>query len=218
MWAPLPRLLTVAAVCVLAGCATQAQRQAQTIATNTRATVAQLEACVLAIYNSPEAEPLRPHLPFKVQEATLQQMTDTSKATDEQVNAIFALHPKLQACRQVELQNLATATPSVVPILVSAFNKDDESLIDLIQRKVTWGDFIRQLKSISLEAQRELTDEGQRIKSNLQRSHEAELAQRQAAANALAQFAQTQALINSMNRPVMTNCTGVGNTVNCVTR
>jgi hypothetical protein len=50
--------------------------------------------------------------------------------------------------------------------------------------------------------------EGQRIVAGLQQSHEAELDRREAAlqsaADAFAQYAQTQQIISSMNRPV--NC------------
>jgi phage terminase Nu1 subunit (DNA packaging protein) len=64
-----------------------------------------------------------------------------------------------------------------------------------------------------------LQAEERRIVSGLERSHEAELARRQAAAQAIAQWAQTQQVINAMNRPVTTNCTNLGSgIVNCVSQ
>ena len=209
-------------VILLAACATQAQRQAQAIQTNTKTVGAQLQACIEAIYNSPDYDPLRPRLPIKAEQATLQQLTDASKATDAEISAIFAEHPRAQECRQSFLQGLSTTTPTFVPILASGYNRTEEFLIDLIQRKISWGEYVRHVKDASLDMQKELMAEGQRIDAGLQQSHQAELARRQAAADALARYAQTQALINSMNnaahRPVMTNCITVGNTVNCLSQ
>jgi hypothetical protein len=74
------------------------------------------------------------------------------------------------------------------------------------------------------EAQAQLVAEARRIEAGLEQSHEAELAQRQAAAQAaaaaLAQYAQTQQIIANMNRPTFTNCLRMGyqgNMLNCTT-
>ena len=64
-----------------------------------------------------------------------------------------------------------------------------------------------------------LQAESQRIVAGLEQSHQAELARRQAAAQAIAQWAQTQQAINAMNRPVTTNCMNLGSgMVNCVSQ
>jgi hypothetical protein len=48
------------------------------------------------VYNSPEFAPLRRHLPFKVTDATLEQLSDNSLASDDEIKVILALHPQLQ--------------------------------------------------------------------------------------------------------------------------
>jgi hypothetical protein len=71
----------------------------------------------------------------------------------------------------------------------------------------------------ALAMQAGLQVEGQRIVAGLEQSHQAELARRQAALNAMAQWAQTQQVISAMNRPVTTNCMNLGSgIVNCVSR
>jgi hypothetical protein len=52
--------------------------------------------------------------------------------------------------------------------------------------------------------------QAQHVTAGLEQQHEAELARRQAAVDAMARAAQTQQLINAVNRPVMTNCTNLG--------
>ena len=56
------------------------------------------------------------------------------------------------------------------------------------------------------------------IFAGLERQHESELARRQAALDAMARWAQTQQVINAINRPVITNCTRAGNFTNCMSQ
>jgi hypothetical protein len=213
-----------AAAVLLAGCATAAQRQYQAIGTNTQAVVGGAKACVTAVYSAPEAALLRPHFPFDVWDLTLAQLSDQSLATKEEIDAIFVLHPRLQQCQKAALDGLMSTTPSLVPILAAESNRGEDNLLLLIQHKQSWGEFSKRRRDNVFEAQAELVAEARRIEAGLEQSHEAELAQRQAAAQAataaLAQYAQTQQIIAKMNQPTFTNCLRMGyqgNMLNCTT-
>jgi hypothetical protein len=88
-----PAACVLPIVTLLAGCATAPQRQYQAIGTNTQAVVGGAKACATAVYSTPEAAVLRPHLPFDVRDLTLAQLSDQSLATKEEIDAIFLLHP-----------------------------------------------------------------------------------------------------------------------------
>jgi hypothetical protein len=215
-------VITIAAL--LAGCATAAQRQYQSIRNNDQAAGQEYRACMEAVYDSPEFEPLRRHIPYKITDVTLEQLSDNSLATDDQIRLILEAHPKKQSCRKQALDHLAQFAPTVVPIALSGFTKNEDNLIDLIQKKQSWGAYVRRGRDIGIAEQAEMQAEARRITSELQQSHEAELAQRQAAAQsaaaALAQYAQTQQIINNMNRPTFTNCLRIGpqgSMLNCTT-
>jgi hypothetical protein len=210
------KMVFVAALALLTGCATAAQRQAQQIKVTTQSTVAQLKSCVAAVYNSAVYNAIRPHLPLDIRDATLEQMTSTAKVTDEEIKAIYAQHPQMQACRKTALESLEPVTPTLVPILADEWDKNEQMLIELVQRKITWGEYVTRGKERTVETTQRLTAAAQQIDAGLQRSYEAEMAQRQRAADAMMQFHQNQQLINSLNRPVITNCQGFGNMVNCV--
>ena len=101
---PIPRryrnvVLTVLATGLLAGCTTAAQRQYQAISTNNQAVLAQARACATEIYNSPDAAPLRAHVPLNPTEATIQQLSDPAPPTAAEIAAINALYPRLKACQ-----------------------------------------------------------------------------------------------------------------------
>ena len=106
----------------------------------------------------------------------------------------------------------------MVPILTKEFAGADDDTIAFVQRKLSWGERVRRARDRALAMQTELQAEEQRIIAGLERSHEAELARLQRALDALAQWAQTQQVINAMNRPVVTNSSRVGSFKNCVSQ
>jgi hypothetical protein len=138
----------------------------------------------------------------------LQQLSDSSLTTESEIAAILRVHPSVQACRQQALDRLMQSTPSFAAILATLYAKGDNNLIELVGKRESWGEYTRQVRDLAIEARSELTAEAQRISSELQQSHEAELAQRQAAAqaaaDAFARYAQTQQIISRMSAPV--NC------------
>ncbi len=174
------------------------------------------KACAQSVYDSSEFEPLRAHIPLEGS-YSLEQLTDSHMATDEQIKAIYAEHPKMAACREQALNSLAQFTPTVVPILTSEWIRAEDSLIRLIEKKQTWGEYSTAIRADANESRSQLIAEGQRIGAELARSHEVELARRQAAAAAIVQFAQTQQVINAMTRPVTTTCSAYANSSTCVT-
>jgi hypothetical protein len=204
---------------LLTGCATAAQRQYQTMAAGNREIIAQAKSCTAEIYNAPEAAGLRRHSPLDPREATLTQLSDLSLPTKEEVAAILMLHPRLQACRKAILDGLLNTTPSIIPILAKEYAAADDDTIALVQRKLPWGERMRRARDRVVALQSALQVEAQRVVSGLEQSHQAELSRRQAALNAMAQWAQTQQVISAMSRPVSTSCMNLGSgIVNCVSQ
>ena len=177
-----------------------------------------MKNCSEAVWNSPESAPIRPHIPFDLKDATLDEMMDSSKPTPEEIAAIKAVHPQLVACRNTFLDKVNTTTSTIAAVFVENWNARDSLLIQLLQHEITWGKYITDGRTLATEEKKKILAEAQRIDANLQHSHEADMAQRQVAAKAMTDYLQTQEMINAINRPVTTNCTGFGNSVNCVSR
>jgi hypothetical protein len=211
-------LAILAAVLCFSGCATAAQRQAQQIRENSTSAILDFKTCEDAVWNSPEYAPLQRHSPLNLRDATIDQMMDSSKATPEEIAAIKAPHPQIVACRNTFLDRINLTTPTISTIFVENWDARDSYLIDLLQLKITWGKLLTESKTRAAEEHKKVLAEGKNIDANLQQSHEAELARRQTAAKAMTDYLQTQEMIDAMNRPVITNCSGFGNSVNCVSR
>jgi hypothetical protein len=200
----------------LSACGTAAQRQAQAITANNAEASQNFLACRTALYNSPSYEPVRRHEPSDIMLLSLPQIMDQNRATDVEVAAILAWHSQIQVCRKAFLDEVGRLTPAVVPIFAAQFTEGDNSLVDLIQRKESWGEHEKRMAAAHDEAVSRNAAETQRINAGLQQSSEAELQRRQQAGAAILQYVQTQEMINSMNRPVFTNCNAFGNSVNCI--
>ena len=202
------RAVTVVAMAsVLLGCATAAQQQLQGMAAGNRVAMQSYQACAAAIYNQPELEPLRRDLPLG--SPSLEQLANPNLVTDVETRLILANHPKLQVCRQQLISELSQSMPTVVPIFVKTTTTEDNYLIELLQKKLRWGEFLQRVRQAVNERNAAIGAESQRLIAGLQQAHEAELERRQAAVqalgNALAAYGQTQQAIARMNQPV--NCT-----------
>lgn len=215
----------VGLVSCLGGCATSAQRQAAAMNAGASAAIAELTACAQSAYDNPAFAELRVRAPLNLSQASLIQMTDTSKVTPSEVLLLSERHAMVVPCRQHAFEQLSSSFPKAVPILIELAAAADQRLLDLAQRKITWGEYVSKGKRILEEAQVRLVVARQQTIERLDAAHQQEMINRQAALNAMskslattAQYYQNQQVINNMNRSVMTNCTTVGNTVNCISR
>lgn len=206
------------AVCLLCGCATQAQRKLQAMRENNKVAISRYQDCAATVYNASENAALRARRPYRVSELTLIQLSDPSLITSEEQNVLTLAHQKTQQCRSIFLREISHSEPAIVPIFTASFNKSDDALLALLQRRVTWGDYLRSERDRATILQADLQTEDRRVVSGLKQEHQAEILQRQRAAEALAAWAQTQQIINAANRPVITNCNRFGSMVNCVTQ
>lgn len=203
---------------LLVGCATPAVRQFQAMRAHAQRDAAELKACTNVVYNSPQYAPLRSHLPLDANDISLEQLSNETYASPAEIQAIFSTYPQMQACRKTFLSGVTKGEPSLVPIFIADYYKLDDNILLLVQRKITWGDYLHRIRDLAANTRAALQSEDHRVVAELRRENDAEIAQRQRAAEAFAAWAQTQEMINAASRPVITNCSGFGNIVNCVSR
>jgi len=73
----------------------------------------EFRGCVEVIYYAPELEPLRRDLPLNVENASLEQLANTSFVSAEQMRLILANHPKYQTCRSKFINQVSQTMPAV---------------------------------------------------------------------------------------------------------
>src|SRR5437868_877924 len=128
--------LVIITASLLLGCATAAQRQLLGIAANNRDAAQKFQACVAAVYNQPELEPLRRDLPLNVENASLAQLANPNFVSAEETRLILANHPKYQECRQQFITQISEAMPTIAQIFLRGVTDTDNRIIALLQKKL----------------------------------------------------------------------------------
>jgi hypothetical protein len=192
---------TAAALCVammMVACATQAQQQGQQMKATLDKAGHDFEVCADAVDQDPAVAPILEKMPKDLRNATLRQQMDDTRATEAQIAALYIRHDKMTVCRDHGIQTVTSVSPALASILVDEYTKKDKQLIALIQKKLTWGEYVMGERDINAAATAAIAAEDQKIISSLQQSHDAEMARRDAAYNAYMQYQQTQQLISTL--------------------
>jgi hypothetical protein len=119
--------------------------------------------CIAAVYNSPEAAPLRVHEPFNPYDTTLRQLADRSLATNEEIASLTAVHPRLRACQVEFLARLDRLAPSLTPQLAQDYRDADDDLVLLMQRRMAWGEFNQRRRDRAVAGQQAFLAEQRRF-------------------------------------------------------
>jgi hypothetical protein len=167
----------------------------------------QLDACVTSVRISPEFQPIIKTGHLVSTRPTLDQMADTRLATNEEIEAIRLTHPRMEECRASFVNDVSRNAPTVASIFVTQFAKNEDSLVDLLQKRQSWGDYFRRNRDTAAEAQAQL---GAEIQS-LVAADKVERAQRQEQVTAPAP--QQQPPLFYAMPPISTNRPGF----NCMT-
>jgi hypothetical protein len=213
------RTIFLCAVLALTGCQSTPGQDADPII---RAAVTQFQQCWSTAYNLPEVETLHRHRPLDLRDATLEQLSDKSKVTPEDIRALNILHTKIQECRRPYIQVYDEVAPSLASLYESIWQKYDESLIDLIQRKISWSEYLKQSKQTTTDGKERFEAIRQELAARYQQQ-QAAMAQQKL--NALALFQATrpqpqpvQQYMMPTNPTVTTNCFSNGAYTNCTSR
>lgn len=203
----------------LGGCATGAQRQAQQTGAGLQDIKAEAKACFAAVRSKPEYQPLLVHSPdLDSGQPTMAQLTNETLPSPSEARLVAASYDDASRCRNRILSALSGVRPDIVPILSNTYIEGSTVTALLVQRKITWAESARRGQSRLGEMRQRLAEADRQWITDLNASHQAEMAQRQAAANALMQMSAQQQMINAMNRPVVTNCFRTGGFVNCTSQ
>jgi hypothetical protein len=177
---------------------------------------AQLKTCVRVVLAKPEYASLMPHTPDPwSDQPTMSQMTNESLPAAGDAKLLAARFDDATSCRARFLNTISTVRPDLVPIYIDLYSKNAANAAMLVERKITRVEAVRRGQALSSEGRQKINLADREWAADLNAAHQAEMANRQAAANAMMQWSAQQQMINSMNRPRQTNCYGFGNSVNC---
>lgn len=75
---------------------------------------------------------------------TESQMADTAYPSDEEANKLILIHNKVAQCRVQAIESFANVEPGVIPTLIEGYKLADEHELNLIAKKISWGEYAKQ--------------------------------------------------------------------------
>jgi hypothetical protein len=149
---------------------------------------------------------------------------DPTLATPEEAKLVLSFHQKyVVPCRQEGLVRASTMGPAVVVILVEGFARADANYLTLVERRMTWGAYNKEVQASRVETRARLAAAGQQANPGLE-DLVLDARQRQAAMVALDNWkrqqqalVQKQRLLNPGDPARLNDCSYVNATVTCTT-
>jgi hypothetical protein len=209
--------LTVLAVCAaLAACATDAQKQAETMQSGLEAARQGESACLAQLRGTPAVARVLTVLALDEDDpAKLHKLSDPRTADDDLRRDLVEAHQAVLPCRSTLKNGLAAVHPSYVEVASATFAAQDRVLLGLLNGQLTIGAANEGFLEINRLSRAAWLQTSGALDQQLADAHAAEMQQRAAVAMALQQWSVQQQMVESMNRPTTTNCTAIGNMLNC---
>ncbi len=162
-------LLTFSALA--AGCAHQDQRPERLVLSRDSLDVLakyemarhSLLTCGNAVYDDPKFSLLTAHIPFNPDLSSLAQLSDQHLATNEEMALLFNFDSAFVKCPTAYLEQMRTIVPAMAMIAAEGYAKNEYITADLIERKLTWGDYDKIRKKNYDDAVQLLTLEFNRV-------------------------------------------------------
>jgi hypothetical protein len=116
-----------------------------------RPTAATAQDCQQRMLASAEYQALRGKLP-PIELGTLpslEQQADKTRATAEEARLVKAFHQKyVGPCRQEGMQYWSRTNPAAAAVLSESFTRSDASYLALVEGKITWGEYNKQVLAL----------------------------------------------------------------------
>ena len=151
------------------------------------------------------------------------QQADPTMATPQEAKLVLSFHQKyVVPCRQEGLMRSSTMGPAIVVILVESFAKSDANYLKLIERKMSWGEYNREVHALRVDTRARLAAAVAQQNNPGLEDLAQDAQQRQASMVALENWkrqqqalVQKQRLINPADPARLNDCAYLGATVTC---
>ncbi len=191
-------LLCLLVCAVLNGCArpTEAQQTVSRTGAAIKEARSEVHACIAANREQPKYTEILSHYPdLESHQYTIEQLSDKNVPTTQEARLVASLYDGSEKCRALWTKVIAENRPDVIPIVDESNNALARITMNLVQRKISWGEAAQQSQAVSAEIDEKIATANRQWGSDLQASNNEEIAQRRAAAGIALQYMQNQQMI-----------------------
>ena len=175
---------------IVAACTASTQLEMQRAASNIMVASRVAQTCKSSIGNKDRYQVLARHMPLdSVFDTTLVQMTYGSFATHDDVVSLGFWLEDVRKCRDQISETAMSDFPTALAVLVTNWNKDDQTFVLLATRKLAWGKAVMAIRTNHAETLAELARQTLQASQQATAERQAELSRRIALLSALTNLA-----------------------------
>jgi hypothetical protein len=159
------------ALLAVAGCAGKTPPEAARVHGIAAADAPAIDACWRKVLTSPQHQALKDRTGDHADSPTAAMKSNPAKATPQEAVLLRSLQQDyLAPCRRMALQSAAKVHPAIVAILTDSYARADANTARLIDREITWGEYVSENQAIVTHRRAELLAAGESLQRDQQRT------------------------------------------------
>jgi hypothetical protein len=167
---------------ILAGCSTEADRQAPQPGATQQAWE-QFKVCAQRVTDKPEYAALQVHtVNLDTMQPTMAQLTDETIPSEQDARLFAARFDNVNSCRESFLMAVSIPRPDLAPVLADQFTQSGAIALLVVEQKVTWAEAARRALGLWNDTQRKIAAANLEWIADLNPFRQPTMAQIQAAA------------------------------------
>ncbi len=165
----LSKLLVIAAAVMLIGCVSRTPPEAARVHGIASTDAPAIDACWRKVLTSPQHQALRHTMGDHADSPTASMKSNPAKAAPQEAALLRSLYQEYVApCRKMALESAAKVHPAIVAILTDSYTRADANMARLVDRDITWGEYVSENQAIVTHRRAELLAAGEAMQRDEQ--------------------------------------------------
>ena len=159
------------ALLAIGGCASRTPSEAARVHGIAATDAPAIDACWRKVLTSPQHQALKEKMGDHADSPTADMKSNPAKATPQEAALLQSLQQDyLAPCRRMALASAAKVHPAIVAVLADSYARADANTARLIDREITWGEYVSENQAIVTHRRAELLAAGEAMQRDLQQS------------------------------------------------
>ena len=164
-------IFAVIAFIAVGGCAGRTPPEAERVHGIAATDAPAIDACWRKALASPQHQALKDRMGDHADSPAAAMKSNPAKATPQEAALVRSLQQDyLAPCRRMALESAAKVHPAIVAILTDSYARADANAARLIDREITWGEYVSENQAIVTHRRAELLAAGEAIQRDVQQS------------------------------------------------
>ena len=163
----LSRALAITTSFILIGCASKTPPEATRVHSIAARDAPAIDACWRRVLTSAQHQALRERTGDHADSPTASMKSNPAKAAPQEVALLRSLQQEyVVPCRKMALESAAKVHPAIAAILTDSYVRADANIARLVERDITWGEYVSENQAIVTHRRAELLAAGEAMQES----------------------------------------------------